>query len=270
MTEILDDQMIRSGLYTIQGKIRRWACKYAIPNDLCENLKPEEKDHIISQLKGYCVQIDWDSLQASLPMRLQLHMGRLLTEALVAKYVFSTMFDNPFFAFPQEEHPTLPNQQTMAKLYGTLESIDMNEAQRWRSSLLELLFQHPESSFGSTLPSKLSLFSSDLLNMAQVLLKPLEDERKCAIELEELIHSAGSLAMCLWNQMPSMLCLDLDVLEAFMGTEAVKAHFLHGIQGVPNPQTVLIMTQPTVAAFVDEGFDYKLWASASVCIRGDL
>jgi hypothetical protein len=119
---MLDDHIVRCSLKTIQGKIRRWARKYSAPADLCNTLTAEQKAEIIAQLDGYCAPTDWESLRSSLPLRMRPHICSLLTEALVAKTLFNGLFCDPFFMLPQTDwHPTLPSQDTISKLYATLQ-----------------------------------------------------------------------------------------------------------------------------------------------------
>jgi hypothetical protein len=57
MDEIIKDHLVQYGLKTIQGKIRRWARKFATNSD-CEFIPKEERDQIIRNLKGYYLQAD--------------------------------------------------------------------------------------------------------------------------------------------------------------------------------------------------------------------
>jgi hypothetical protein len=122
MDEIIEDHLVQCGLKTIQGKIRRWARKFATTGD-CEFIPKEERDQIIRNLEGYCLQADWNSLVSNIPVRVQHQIPAILVEATLAKHVFDNLFSNPFFALPDtESHPALPSQSSLLKLYSTLQS----------------------------------------------------------------------------------------------------------------------------------------------------
>lgn len=117
-----EDRVVRDELAKLQDGLRSWARKYsrvAVNSDL-ESVSARQKDKVVEELKGYCVQTNWCSLLERMPISSN-KVPPILVQALLAKDIFQTIFADPFFAFPETfGDPKLPNRDEMRLLYQTM------------------------------------------------------------------------------------------------------------------------------------------------------
>jgi hypothetical protein len=99
---IKSDKEVREELLLLQEQIRGWARKYAFNNiNALNNISIIQKNTIIRELEGYCIQDSWEALISCMSQRVANDIPYLLVNALLSKYVFQHIFSNPFFLFPE-------------------------------------------------------------------------------------------------------------------------------------------------------------------------
>jgi hypothetical protein len=116
-----EDRLVRNELTKLQDGLRQWARKYAVGAiGEFDGIPSQQKDHVIGQLEGYCVQTDWNCFVRQAPIP-QNKIPYVLVEALLAKDIFGQMFADPFFVFPETNNDsTLPARTGMHLLYATM------------------------------------------------------------------------------------------------------------------------------------------------------
>lgn len=136
-----EDRVVRHELAKLQDGLRSWARKYsraAVSSDL-ESVSALEKDKVVEELKGYCVQTNWCSLLERMPISSN-KVFPLLVQALLAKDIFQTIFADPFFAFPETiDDPELPNRAEMRLLHQTMtqcKSLVARKSTQWLTTPL--------------------------------------------------------------------------------------------------------------------------------------
>lgn len=76
-----------------------WAADFAIGTKELEEegMSKEDKQRIITSLKGFCVQEDFDSIVERLPETISSRIPSFFVQMFLMKDVFRRFFDNPFY-----------------------------------------------------------------------------------------------------------------------------------------------------------------------------
>jgi hypothetical protein len=114
-------RQIREELSNLEEGLRHWAEKFSVGEiSALESKSIQEKNLILEQLKGYCAKCDWATLVEKLPTMAD-NVPALLTQAMLAKEIFGSIFANPFFAFRETKEPSTGHSaQTLSYLYASM------------------------------------------------------------------------------------------------------------------------------------------------------
>ncbi|KAE8352261.1 hypothetical protein BDV28DRAFT_4764 [Aspergillus coremiiformis] len=276
-------RQIRDELASLEEGLRHWAENYSVGEiSALQSVPSEDKNAILERLKGYCVQIDWDTLIGKVPAMAD-NVPALLTQAMLAKDVFGSIFANPFFAFGEAKEPSKGHSaQTLSFLYASMLDVNKEEAHIWRSQTLRLLATPPPNSVNNALlRGKVEAVTSQravefLAGPVHVLFRHKNDSWVIQRnqELYQLYQTAGELAISLWTQRSFMKCYFLDDLAVFRTDHPVmSAHTLHRHHGNDtrlDGKNGLIVVHPAVVAFGNEYAEHydlcKVWAKSIILV----
>jgi hypothetical protein len=116
-----EDHTIQFELTKLQTSMRSWSREYSLADESeIEKVPAAEKNMLIKQLEGYCVQSDWYSLIKQIPLH-QTKLSSVLVQAALAKTIFQGVFTDPFFFIDtRNNNMTGPGSPSMASIYETL------------------------------------------------------------------------------------------------------------------------------------------------------
>ncbi|QKX58878.1 uncharacterized protein TRUGW13939_06006 [Talaromyces rugulosus] len=281
------DEKTRNDLLRLGDKMKAWARNNSSPAEQrIKELSIDQKQEIISDLSGYCLQHDWDDLMQMMPPKIVERITVLFVQAMLSKHVFCKFFSNPFFVLEGQEQTIFPASLQLFNLYQAIMEADETEAHVWRSQLIRL-FQTSEkasqldSPLGKALHGSLSRMAAQLREdflqgPARYLLLTPSNERASQVRkmLEDIFYYAAQLALSLWTQRSFLKYQTLrDLSRFFNGRENVGAHALHRLDEEDtrlDGKQVLVVIQPALLAFGNDEAEYydqhKVWAKAMVLI----
>lgn len=116
-----EDRTIQFELTKLQTTMRSWSREYSLADETeIEKVPAAEKNMVIKQLEGYCVQSDWYSLIQQIPLH-ETKLPSVLVQAALAKTIFQGVFTDPFFFIDtRNNNMTGPGSPNMASIYETL------------------------------------------------------------------------------------------------------------------------------------------------------
>lgn len=116
-----EDRTIQIELFKLQDALRSWSREYSLADvSKIENVPEAEKNRVIKQLEGYCVQTQWYSLIKQVLIH-QTKLSAVLVQAALAKMIFHEVFTDPFFIFGTMNNNVLvPGRVELMDLYKTL------------------------------------------------------------------------------------------------------------------------------------------------------
>ncbi|KAA8647811.1 hypothetical protein EYZ11_010429 [Aspergillus tanneri] len=276
---------VREELSILEKRMRSWAVKYTVsdPRDL-EQVTAEEKNSVLKELDGFCIERDWDRLMRTMPIVLH-RIPALLTQAMLSRAIFTGVFVRPFFAFTESEEETTDDwasSRMLTSIYTAMMDVNESEAHTWRSQMLRILSTPPPDSTESVLHQRMreviNELAVDFLNgPIQALFRPPKENLEIVRrnqELYNLYHDAGELALSLWRQRAFMKFHNLHGLQIFRtGNPAMAAHPLQQLDMDDerlDGKRVLLVVQPAIVAYGDEdaqNYDMcKVWAEGVVLV----
>jgi hypothetical protein len=127
-----EDRMIQPELFKLQDALRSWSRAYSLAHESeIENVPEVEKNMVIKQLEGYCVQTNWYSLTKQIPIH-HAKLSAVLVQAALAKMMFQEVFTDPFFVFgSMNNNVAVPGRANLTDLYKTLMQSKPKETAPW-------------------------------------------------------------------------------------------------------------------------------------------
>ncbi|KAE8149805.1 hypothetical protein BDV25DRAFT_130078 [Aspergillus avenaceus] len=276
-------RVIREELAQLEGAVRGWAEKHSVPGMAAMTSgSPEGYQRIMERLKGHCTETDWTTLTEKLG-KTTAHVPTLLTQALLARDLFGSIFANPFFAFGESQEPSVAHEpRSFSFLYASMLEVNKEEAHIWRSQMLRLLATPPPNSVHNA-PLREQVETTTTRLAAEFLDGPVQPLLQTTNEsgmvqrtqeLHQLYQGAGELAVSLWTQRSFVKCYRIEELSVFRADHPIMSpHPLHHAEaggGASDGQPVLLMVHPAVVAFGNEYAEHydlcKVWAKAMMVV----
>jgi hypothetical protein len=112
------DEKTRNDLLRLEEKMKAWARKNSSSagHQIME-LSIDEKQEIIQELSGYCLQQAWDDLMGMMTPKIVERVTVLFVQAMLSKHVFCKFFSNPFFILEGQEQTNFPASLQLFNLY---------------------------------------------------------------------------------------------------------------------------------------------------------
>ncbi|KAJ5570149.1 uncharacterized protein N7459_009579 [Penicillium hispanicum] len=269
---------MKKDVIALQLRVKCWVSEFAAsePQDV-ERLSETQKRTIISSLKGYCVQENWETLLGRLS---HIHRDMILEvfmETLLFKELFARFFEAPFWYFDGKMDSTDAEGDEkfgarLQHLYERFLETNPLNAALWRSETLRLAnsvkeAQAPSTKLGSYHRERrqalIGQLVDDILSIEPIqwlLRKPAsqEVESKRRDELYKLCQVVAETASAQANMRGHFEFHRLDRLpETFQQySKTMEAHTLHFLRRDStrlDGRRVLMLVHPAIArGWIDE------------------
>ncbi|PYI00333.1 hypothetical protein BO78DRAFT_465406 [Aspergillus sclerotiicarbonarius CBS 121057] len=195
-------ELMQDGFTELHGVIQGWTFMWA-RHEPMSHLSTDDKREIIASLDGYCVQEDWESIQARLPPPARANMGAFLAETMLYQHLFAKFIDSPFWFLDGRTSATMPEEdldfhRKFQYLYERLRQGSAYSAAWWKSATIAncnamsgTVRVHGRSELARSTTARrgrmVKLFTDELLGrrLFQLLLKP-KSPAEVAIREEQL------------------------------------------------------------------------------------